>query len=292
MQEGNIKDAPGANRISVRMLVYIALAWGVLVCAVLAWQAYTYRGVFAAMAEWQFRAWDRMFPVATIGLTTLLLQLPFLLIILFRLRARRRKRGPIRLKTVIARESLGVRILGILAGLALLIAGILVVLGLTASGVAEKPAGLTSLANTSRGSGDFVRTRGLVRMDRIGYYRERFVFVGRDLWVAPVTSGDDDREISVFVEVTPRTKASEPEAREVEGIVRPAAVPGGLRRLYEYEGYAVSPDAHVIFSSRASAQWPYFSAAGDIAIGALLALLLACGLLWHVRRLSKQEEPA
>jgi hypothetical protein len=292
MQNETITSKDGSSRISVRMLVYIAIAWGMLVSGVLTWQAYTYRGVFGAMAEWQFRAWDQMFPVATIGLTTLLLELPLLLIIFFRLRARRRTLGPIRLKTVIERESLGVRVLTILSGIALLIAAILVVLGFMTSGVAEKPAGITSLANASAGSGEFVRTRGLVRLDRIGYYRERFVFVGRDLWVAPVTSGDEDRMITLFVEVKPTQKPREPETREVSGITRAAAVPGGLRKLYEYEGYSVSTEAHVVFASRASARWPYFSAAGDIALGALLALLLALGLRWHLGRLRKQHDTA
>ena len=292
MDQREFEAASSSSKISVRMLVYIAIGWGLVVAAALTWQAYTYRGVFAAMAEWQFREWDRMFPVATIGLTTLLLELPLLLIIYLRLRERRRQRGPIRLKTIVERERLGARILAILSGFALIIAVALVFQGLTVSGVVQKPAGLSSLESVSSSSADLVRTRGFVRMDRIGYYRERFLFVGRDLWVAPVTTAQDAREINLFMEVSPTERASEPKLREVSGIVRRAAVPGGLRRLYEYEGYNVSPTAHVIFSSRASAQWPYLSAAADLAIGALLGLLLALALHWHAKRLIRVKNAA
>lgn len=276
--------------VSTRMLLFLLVAWTLVVVSLLVWQAYVYRGLFAAIAEWQFRQWDRMFPIATIILVTFLLQIPFLILIGLRLRQRRRKFGPARTDVVIHREKLAARIIGAVSALAVLAALVLVMLAFTVGGVGDKPSTTMSIRDGTSHVNQQVRTRGLVRYDRIGFYHERLLITGRDLWVAPIVRSADDRTIRYFMEVPRDSEASPAQAREVTGIVRRAAVPGGLRKLYEYEGYSVPEPAYVIFASRASARWPFYNAAIDLVIGALVGLVLILLLRGHSRHIARRAE--
>lgn len=274
--------------VSTRMLVFLLVAWTFLVVSILVWQAYAYRGPFAAMAEWQFRQWDKMFPVATIILVTFLLQIPLLILIGLRLRQRRRKFGPAGGALVIRREKLAAGVVGFTSGIALLAALMLTILGFTVGGISEKASITASISDGKTHVNQMVRMRGLARLDRIGFYRERVLITGRDLWVAPLLSSTDDRTIRYFVEVPRGTEASPAELRNVTGIVRRSAVPGGLRKLYEYEGYSVPQPAYVLFTSRASARWPFFNAAIDLVIVAIVGLLVVILLRSHSRQISKR----
>jgi hypothetical protein len=276
------------SKISVRSLVILAIAWGIVVCGFLVWQAFMYQGIFAALAEWQFRTWDRMFPVATIALLTLLLELPLLIAIALKLHRRRRSYGKAKAGPLSVLDKQTARLFALLAGLSLVLALGLALMGLTIGAFGDKPSATLALDGDGIQTGGIVRTRGLVRTDRIGYYRERFVVTGRDLWVAPIMLSETDRTIRAFAEVRPAREASEAQIMEISGVARRAALPGGLRRLYEYEGYTVAQPAYVIFSSRASARWPFFSAAADLAIAALLFLLTFAAFRAHARRMERK----
>jgi len=75
-------------------LVWLLVGWGALVAAFFWWQAYNYVGFFAWIAERQFALFDELYPVATIVLIALILCLPLIVLILFRMAKRRRKYGP------------------------------------------------------------------------------------------------------------------------------------------------------------------------------------------------------
>lgn len=275
--------------VSTRLLLFLLVAWTLVVMSILVWQAYVYSGLFAIIAEWQFRHWEQMFPVATIILVTFLLQIPFLILIGLRMRQRRRKFGPARADVVVHREKLAARIVSAVSALAVLAAIVLVIVALPIGGVGDKATTMISMRDGASHVNQQVRTRGLVRFDRIGFYDERLLITGRDLWVAPIVSSDDDRTIRYFLEVPRNAKASPAQVQEVSGIIRRAAVPGGLRKLYEYEGYSVPEPAYVIFASRASARWPFFNAAIDLVITALVGLLIVFLLRGHASYLIKRD---
>ena len=277
------------TRVSTKVLAIIAVILGILVCGVLVWQAYMYRGVFAALAEWQFREWGEMYPVATIALLTLLLELPLIVAIGLKMRRRRRNYGPARAGLLSARDVLMGWLFAVLAALAVILALGAGVLGFAIGSFEEKPTTQLVLDEDADLNGNFVRTRALVRMDRIGFYRERFVVTGRDLWVAPMTLSNEDQTIRAFVQIRPTREASEAQVMEVSGVARRAGLPGGLRRLYENEGYTVARPAYVIFSSAESARWPFLSAAADLAIAALLFLVAFAAFRAHARRMERQQ---
>lgn len=273
--------------VSTRILLFLLVAWSLVVVSILAWQAYAYRGLFAAISEWQFRQWERMFPVATIMVVTFLLQIPFLILIGLRMRQRRRKFGPAQTGLVVHREKLAARIVGAVSALALMAALVLAVVGSTVGGADDKPS-ITAPIDVGKPQGnETARIRGVVRYDRIGFYHERIFIMGRDLWVAPVFSSTDDRTVRYFVEVPRNTKASPAELRDITGIVRRSAVPGGLLRLYENEGYSVPETANLVFTSPASARWPFYNAAIDLTIIAFVGLLVVILLSSHSRQLIK-----
>ena len=279
------------SRKTTRILVAIALVWAIVVVAVLVWQAVTYTGFFAFLAEWQFRHWDRMFPIATIALVTGLLSLPFIVLLIVRMRRRRKHYGRLEPKAVRTRDTRIVRGLGVLIGACALGALLLAIAGLSIGNLTDKPRNMTPADVPSDGAA-WVNMRGSVRYDRIGYYRERFLFFGRDLYVAPLVSANGSAPLKYFVEIPPRSRGSEAESRTVTGIMRRASLPGGLERLYRNEGLRIDNPTYVIFSERTSARWPFLSAAGDLM---LLALLAAIGLIlirFHMRSEDRREPVA
>ncbi|GGB75464.1 hypothetical protein [Blastomonas aquatica] len=291
MLADGITEVPDTEvRYSVHRISWFATAWGLLVIAVLVWQSYSYTGVFAWLAEWQFRRFDRMFPVVTIFLLTLLLILPALLLIGWRLRERRRLYGRANLGLLTRRGTFLGKWLAILSGLFFIVSVGLALFGLSVSSGDDQPVRSFSLTNPAPAAGREVQARAWVRTDRIGYYRERLIFTERDLYVAPLTVGENPSDIQVFIQVSPTKDAVAAKRRVIKGFLREAAIPGALERLYQDAGYRIKRPTYLVFQAGTSARWPFLSAAADLA---LIALLLGLGALLtrrHVRMLGSTPD--
>lgn len=269
--------------------------------AVLAWQAYAYSGLFSLLAEWQFRTFDRMFPIATIALVVFVLSLPFIILIGVRLWRRRKAGEPIIRKRLRISDIVVQKTFAALTISAAIVSLVLAVLGLRIGGTgdSEKASGVLEVSDVAIADGSRVRARAWTLTNRVGFYIERFVVTGRELYVVPLASGLEDAGIQVFLEVPRPPSLGEqgwieegriaperrPERREVTGVVRRAALPGGLERLYQNAGYRIEHPTYVIFKDTPSARWPFFSAAADIAILALLLGICWAAMTWHVRKL-------
>lgn len=281
MTEGARKETARRSGLSIRMIAYSGIAWAAIVAAVLIWQAYIYQGMFALIAEWQFRNFDRMFPVATIFLLVFLLALPFILTVVWRLRRRRRRFGEPDVGALLLRDELLANLLKYSMVFFAVLALVVAVIGLSVRPLADRSPQRISFANDAAVSDGRIAGSGQLLTDRIGYYRERFVVTGRDLHVAPLVNGPTSRDLRYFVEV-PQGSTDEASRQQVSGILRIRALPGGLRQLYENAGYDVRQPVYMIFASSRSASWPYFSAAADFG---LLALLL--GLSWLIIQIGR-----
>lgn len=273
-----------SNRIRTRTLGWVSAAWSAVVASVLVWQTVRYNGVVGWLAEWQFRTFDRFFPVATIVILTAILTLPFVILITVRLR-KAGKQGQVHSQSeLLARTGIAATFLtvGIVTSAALAVA--LFFAGMAQGRIAEKPVAvnLNKLAN-SDGKGAVpegpVKVKGTVLWDRAGFYREGFIFTSRELWAAPIVTGKDTSKLNVFIEVS-RPKDSTPRSGEIEGYLKSEGVPGGLAQLYINSGYSVNSKPHLIYRDLRSARWPYWSAAGDFAI---LLMLLTVAALFHNR---------
>ncbi|MGB3472823.1 MAG: hypothetical protein WBA51_18555 [Erythrobacter sp.] len=266
------------GRVRTRTLGWITVVWAVLVSTVLVWQTVQYRGIVAWLAEWQFRSFDRFFPVATVTILVFLLTLPFAILIALRLRRSAKRDVYSNSEKALHRASLFALFLK--AGMALCagVAAMLFVLGLAQDSVAEKPRKLDLAALSESSSEGPVQLRGTVLLNRLGFYREGFVITSRELWVAPLVVNDRSQKIEVFVQVA-RGDAGVPAADAFEGFLKRRAVPGGLVQLYQNAGYEVAERPHIIFADAAAARWPYWSAASDLVI-----LLVLLGVLWGFHR--------
>lgn len=275
------------ERVSVRTIAYIGMAVATVVAAVMVYQAYTYQRLFAWLAEWQFRYLDHMYPFATIALITGLVSLPFVILIVARLRRRRRLFGRPDRAILLRRDTLVAIGLKYSAAAFAVGAVVLMILGFMITPIGDKPAVQLSLNSPAAPTRGLIAAEGTLLTDRIGLYRERFVITGRDLYVAPLVPTGSDTAIRYFVQV-PQRDAGEPERRKISGILRPDAMPGGLRRLYENAGYTIGSPIYVIFDDARSSRWPFLSAASDL--GLLAFLLAACWLI--MRRHLKQLREA
>lgn len=273
-----------SNSIRTRTLGWVAAAWSAVVASVLVWQTIRYSGVVGRLAEWQFRTFERFFPVATIVVLTAILTLPFAVLIMMRFR-KAAKRGRAHSQSeLLAGTGIAATFLTVGIVTSAVIAVALFFAGMAQGSIAEKPVAvsLEQLAN-SKEHGSVpegpVKIKGTVLWDRAGFYREGFIFTSRELWAAPIVTGDGSRYLAVFVEIShPRDSAPRPS--EFEGYLKSEGVPGGLAQLYINSGYAVSGKPHLIYRDLRSARWPYWSAAGDFAI---MLLLLTVAAIYHNR---------
>lgn len=285
-------DSASDQKMPVRKIAWIGLAWAMVVSAVLVWQAYNYTGIYASIAEWQFRNFERLYPIATIALIVALLSLPFVLIIIFRKRRRRQLYGSPPGQVMLRREGLVSRSLAGLAIAAGLIALGLAIAGLAIGGLGERPLTNLSFAPDAAPTSGDVKSRAVVMTNRIGYYREGNFLAGRDLYVAPIAANTQSTNIKYFLEIQDRA-ASPARVQDITGFMKAQALPGGLEQLYENAGYEIDDRTYVIFEDRASARWPLLSAAGAMA---LMALLLAIGFalqkLYLRRQVNKRRRSA
>lgn len=257
--------------------------------------------MFSLLAEWQFRTFDRMFPIATIALVVFLLSLPFIILIAVRLWRRRKTGEPLIRRSLRISDIVVLKTFAGLTIFAAIVSLVLAVLGLRIGGTgdSDRPSGVLEVSGVAVADGTRVRARAWTLTNRVGFYIERFVVTGRELYVVPLTSDVDDTGVQVFLEVPRPPSLGEqgwidqdriaperrPERREVTGVVRRAALPGGLERLYRNAGYRIEHPTYVIFEDAASARWPYLSAAADIAILTILLGLCWLAMRWHVHKL-------
>lgn len=273
-----------SSRIRTRTLGWVTAAWTAVVAAVLVWQTIRYNGLVGWLAEWQFKTFDRFFPVATVVLLTALLALPFAVILFVRLRKAYRGGEEGLQSQLIERAALASVFFnfGIIASAVIAVA--LFFIGLAQGSIAEKPVSVNLSQLVERGTrGPLlegkVKLKGTVLLDRIGYYREGFVFTSRELWVAPVVTDARSNDFTTFVQIK-RAKATDPRTTEIIGYLKSEGVPGGLAQLYTNSGYAVAGKPNLIYSDLRSVRWPYWSAASDFAV---LLLLLSVGAIFHNR---------
>ena len=255
------------------------MVWALIVTSVLVWQTVEYRGIVAWLAEWQFRTFERFFPVATITILLFLLVLPFAILIGARLR-RSTKRD---LYSNREKASHRATLFALFLNAAMLVCGasamVLFTIGLTQGNIAEKPRQVEFSALAAAETEGPVRLKGTVLLNRLGFYREGFVVTSRELWVAPLVADEGSRQIEVFVQVA-RGDAGTPSTDAFEGYLKRRSVPGGLVQLYQNAGYDVAERPHIIFADAAAARWPYWSAASDLVI---LLVLLAIVAVFHKR---------
>ncbi|WP_010217940.1 hypothetical protein [Sphingomonas sp. PAMC 26621] len=276
--------------------------WIVLVVAFFTWQAGTYRGLIALLAEWQFNEFGVYHPLLTFLLFVLILApLPFLF-------TRRHRKSPAASSAAVpASDVLPVRsdlsraigeatrflnvllvaAVGCLAA-ALLACGMILMLP-TAAGPIQRISASATLPETP--SQGLTELRGAILYTRTSAFDEDLWLTRRNIRFAPmVDAGADPSAVRYFIELSPTDGSQRAETISArQGILVKDALPGELFRLYRYAGFRVTPTHYVLFRSAATMRWPYWVWASEFAVGAFLIALGALVQWFRRRRLIARD---
>lgn len=293
--------------------------WVFIVVLYFSWEAASYRGLFAMIAEWEFDRLGQDLPTFNFVLLTMLLSWPALSI-LRRRRARemmaeeedtdileasggeteealerayveQEERRETALAFHAARDYMhylfGFTVALWLAALVSLL-WTLTLPNSTADARAYIPNSL-SAQHPREGAARF---DGTLRYGRIASFGRGILFARRTALYAPLfpPRGSDGR-IRYFVEFLP---AERPDIRSGSiishrnGILVRSDLPGALIRLYRYLGYQPAPDYYILYVSLLTMRWPYYIIAAQFMLGGLIFLAAALWQRRHLRRLRRE----
>lgn len=293
------------RKVSPRLTVL--WLWVLVVVLYFAWEAATYRGLFAILAEWQFDRLGQDLPTFNFCLLTMALAWPALLIL-------RRRRVTDEEAAEYARDHnipddeldddawereaqlalfsaqdymhflLG---FGAALGVAALVA---LLWTFTLPTGNEQPKTFTpSVVGGPVPQEGTARMEGSVRYGRIASFNRGILFFNRTALFAPIIppKGSDGR-VQYFVEFLPVERpdiAAGDTISHRTGILVHADLPGALVRLYRYLGYHPTEHYYVLYASAATIRWPYYIIAAQFVLGGLLFAATGLGQWRHVRKL-------
>lgn len=276
--------------IRTRNLGRITALWSAIALAVLTWQAATYRGLAARVAEWEFAHIGTYFPVATVLWLVVLFTLPLLLLLAIRVRRRQRR--------MTAEDHDAVAALGsaravqkVLIGLTVAPLIVTAVLLIVAIGIRDG----TPRTVVPGGNGDVagpVRIQGVLRLNRLAIARPALVVPMAPVSYAPLTAdGAPSPTLQYFAQV-PQTAPAPAQPTELQGIAVAGGLPGPIRQLYLDAGYKLADPVYAVYPDVAAARRPYLD---DLPMLIVFALVFGIVAVIHrrtVRRLSREAATA
>lgn len=278
------------NPIRTRNVGRITALWAAIVLAVLTWQAVTYRGLVARVAEWQYAHIGTYFPVATVLWMTALFTLPLILLLGIRVRQRQRRLTEEDHSAAFALGNARA-VQKLLIGLTvapLIVAAVLLV-------VAIGIRGGTPRAVVLGGNGGVdgpVRIQGVLRLNRLAVARPALVLPQAPIYYAPLTvDGSAAPTLQYFAQV-PQTAAAPAKPADLQGIAVEGGLPGPIRQLYLDAGYKLADPVYAVYPDVAAARRPYLR---DLPMLLVAALVFGITAVLHrrtVRRLSREAASA
>jgi hypothetical protein len=293
------------RRLSPRLAVM--WLWVLIVVLYFAWEAASYRGLFAMLSEWQFDRLGQDLPTFNFCLLTMSLAFPALLIL------RRRHvtdeeaaeyardhnipddeldddawEREAQLALFSAQDYMHF-LLGF--GASLSIAAIIALLWtLTLPSGAEPPKSFTpSALNAPAPAEGSARIEGSVRYGRIASFNRGILFFNRTALFAPIIPPQDSGgRVRYFVEFLPVERPDLAAGATIShrtGILVHSDLPGALVRLYRYLGYHPVERYYVLYASAETIRWPYYIIAAQFLLGGLLFAATGLGQWRHVRQL-------
>jgi hypothetical protein len=278
-------------------------AWVLAVVLYFSWEAVSYRGLSAFVAEWQFAHLGQDLPTFNFGVLTTLFALPALY--LFRRRTSAVS-GEADARPTDLTEAADARrdaeagvdrardYMHFLFGFALAMAlGAVAALSWTLLlPRLDAAPRIVSIAAGDPGEGP-AQLSGTVSYGRIASFSRGVLALRRTALYAPIVPpGGRDEPIRYFVEFLPTERADIRSGATIthrRGILVRNDLPGALRRLYNYLGYRTAPRYYVLYASSATIRWPYFVVAMQFAMGAFGFVVVA---LFQRRRLRSLERDA
>jgi hypothetical protein len=262
--------------------------WVVIVALYFLWEAASYNGLFARAAEWQLAHLGEYLPTLTFGLLVLLFGSPALL--LFRRRKRAADEAPAPATAVVTVGARFMRFLFWIAGAlaAAALASLLWTLTLPSSSGVPRDIVLGTASDRAPSEGP-ARITGAIVYKRTAAFTQGLLVMRRGARYAPVFPPvEHDNVIRYFIELAPQDHVQPRMADAVvtrTGTLVRDNLPGAVVRLFRYVGYRVATPHYVLYASPLTMRWPYYVAAIEFALGALLFLIVGLFQRRHVRRL-------
>ena len=275
-----------------RRIEWALTAWLVVVTLYFLWEAATYHGLYALLAEWQFDTFGRYLPILTLALPILVFGSPALLM----LRSRRRDdmaASPATRRQAVALGSGFRRVLFVTAsvlGVAAL-ATFVWALFLPTMATPTRNIVLGTPASVAPAEGPaFVK--GQILYKRTAAFNQNLLFMQRGVRFAPiVVPGQSVPSIQYFVELPPSTSTNPqvPSATRA-GVLMRSHLPGSIVQLYRYAGYHISKPYYLLYASEQTMRWPYYVTGAQLALAALIVLIAALLQHRHVRNETMPDE--
>jgi hypothetical protein len=289
-----------------RRRVLLLWGWTLLVVLYFTWEIYSYRGIFALIAEWQFVHLGQDLPTFTFGALVFIFSWPVARILARDYRTEAKRAGPSDKDSedLVAAVGAARSYMHLLFGLTMSLAfAMMVALAWTLllpSAVGQPRPVVATAGDPGEG---VAALEGTVNYGRLASFSRGILFLRRTSIYAPVVRDEGhDQPIRYFIEFLPTERADISNGGSVthrRGILVRNDLPGGLRRLYLYLGYTPAARYYVLYASPLTMRWPYYLAAIQLGLGALGFLVAALlqrrrvvSLTHSARRRALRDAPA
>lgn len=286
---------PAARRTPLRRLKrrfrvdWILLGWLFAVTFYFAWEAVFYTGLYGRISEWQFVHFGHYSPILTFMLLVLLFGSPALWILRFgskRFGMRKAYRTRVTAQTI----GSGLRKVLYIFAAGLAAASLSTLIWTLTLPTFKPPYRIINVggADDQRPPNGAAMITGHINYLRTSAFAQDLIVSKKGVRFAPMEAREGDNgTIRYFVELLPVARNAAPPVDEPvstkAGILVSNALPGSIVRLYEYAGYKVERPYYVLFANPHSMRWPYYLAAIQLALGALLSLIAAGLQDYHLR---------
>jgi hypothetical protein len=288
----DFRTKPLAERGYHWVFTRVAILWVLSASLYVLWEAHRYIGLYALLAEWQYDNFGHHLPALSFALLLALFASPAAgLLVALRAIDRRRFASRSFYQATIGMSSSFAQILMVFAiGLAgAAVATLCYTQFLPRVAQPERRIALGSPHSFNPAPGN-VSLEGEILYDRTAAFAQDLVVTTRGIRFAPmVPTGSNSKALRYFVEL-PSTEQSarvKEDARQPRaGVLMRNSLPGSIVRLYRYAGFEVQPPYYVLYISSATIRAPYYVAAAQLAVVALLAFVAALIQRRYVRRLA------
>jgi hypothetical protein len=243
------------------------------------WKAYTYTGIYAVLAEWQYDNLGHHLPSLSFILMLALFTSPAVLMLLIRRRLHKPGQASKQAVAAVA-DSRSARVFIALAGG---LAGAALVTFCFAARLPEvgEPDQIIQIGRTGSltpREGN-VELKGDVLYDRTSVFAQDMLVTTRGIRFAPmIAAGATADDVRYFVELLPVERSGRGVRRFTQarkGYLYSDKLPGSILRLYRYAGYRVPAPHYVLYATTATIRGPYFVTAAQLAFIALLSMVAA-----------------
>lgn len=286
-EQPSVARGESSNKLLIGSIALTLL----LICVLyIGWEAARYRGFFARASEWQFNQFGQWLPAFTLIVFVLIPLLIIALVAKIFIFRRDEKNAAVtdkfQLWLMQARKfrviASGVSVAMLIGALLALVIGILIAQGGHPARIVEPGGG----AVAGRGKEQVIVGHVDRRLETMLAFD--LLFIRRGVRYAPVFEPGQPNTIRYITEL-PADDTNPNDPARHESTVFSGKVPGPVIVLYRSLGYRVDSDVRLIDGSRTTIQWPFYLIAIHLAIGALIAFVIAC---IQARRIRRGEELA